>query len=89
MEKCNCGSFAINLSRHGRDGTDTDLCDVCYWRKRGEKFDYAVKELEFYKPRLLKLARLEKVIEKFLKYGLKDDFGRFDFVGELLHEYNK
>ena len=32
----NCGSYAINPDHHGRDGTDLDLCDVCYWRKRSE-----------------------------------------------------
>lgn len=32
--KCKCGSYAINPHLHGRDGTDLDLCDVCYWRKR-------------------------------------------------------
>jgi hypothetical protein len=31
-----CGSFAINHHCHGRDGTDKDLCDVCFWRKRAE-----------------------------------------------------
>ena len=31
-----CGSFAINPNSHGRDDTDLDLCDVCYWRKRAE-----------------------------------------------------
>ena len=31
---CNCGSYAINPHLHGRDETDKDLCDVCYWRKR-------------------------------------------------------
>ena len=31
-----CKSYAINPSQHGRDGTDNDLCDVCYWRKRAE-----------------------------------------------------
>ena len=30
----NCGSFAINHYKHGRDGSDVDLCDVCFWRKR-------------------------------------------------------
>jgi len=34
MDKCKCGSFAINPHLHGRDATDLDLCDVCYWRKR-------------------------------------------------------
>lgn len=31
-----CGSRAINHSQHGRDGTDQDLCDVCYWRGRND-----------------------------------------------------
>lgn len=35
MERCkNCGSFAINHHQHNRDGSDPQLCDVCYWRKR-------------------------------------------------------
>lgn len=29
-----CGSHAINHHLHGRDGSDRDLCDVCFWRKR-------------------------------------------------------
>ena len=32
-----CGSHAINHNAHGRDGSDPDLCDVCYWRKRAEE----------------------------------------------------
>jgi hypothetical protein len=32
-----CGSQAINHQLHGRDGTDDDLCDVCYWRKRASQ----------------------------------------------------
>lgn len=32
--KCKCGSYAINPHLHGRDNTNLDLCDVCYWRKR-------------------------------------------------------
>lgn len=31
-----CRSYAINHHRHGRDGTDEDLCDVCFWRQRAE-----------------------------------------------------
>ena len=34
-----CGSFAINHAAHGRDGSDPELCDVCYWRKRTEAKD--------------------------------------------------
>ncbi len=34
MQQCKCGSYAINQALHGRDTTDLDLCDVCYWRKR-------------------------------------------------------
>ena len=37
MTKCKeCGSFAVNHHLHGRDGSDGDLCDVCYWRKRAQ-----------------------------------------------------
>ena len=38
MNSCiRCYSFAINHHSHGRDGSDPDLCDVCYWRKRAEE----------------------------------------------------
>lgn len=38
--KCiGCGSFAINHNCHGRDGSDGELCDVCYWRKRAGELD--------------------------------------------------
>ena len=38
MSQCDrCGSYAINHHCHGRDGSDGDLCDVCYWRKRAER----------------------------------------------------
>ncbi len=34
-----CGSFAINPNLHEREpGVDLDLCDVCYWRVRAERF---------------------------------------------------
>lgn len=36
MKCTRCGSYAINPNNHGRDKTDLDLCDVCYWRKRAE-----------------------------------------------------
>ena len=37
MNACTeCGSFAINHHRHGRDGSDGHLCDVCYWRARAK-----------------------------------------------------
>jgi hypothetical protein len=37
MKQCACGSYAINHHSHGRDGSDADLCDVCYWRTRAER----------------------------------------------------
>jgi hypothetical protein len=37
MKQCKCGSYAINHHSHGRDGSDGDLCDVCYWRTRAER----------------------------------------------------
>jgi hypothetical protein len=36
MSRCKCGSYAINLAFHGRDDTDTDSCDVCFWRNKAE-----------------------------------------------------
>lgn len=45
MNKCTeCGSYAINHHCHGRDGSDQELCDVCYWRVRAT--DYATLEAE-------------------------------------------
>ena len=45
MNKCTeCGSCAINHHCHGRDGSDPELCDVCYWRVRAT--DYATLEAE-------------------------------------------
>jgi hypothetical protein len=38
MKQCKiCYSYAVNHHCHGRDGSDPDLCDVCYWRKRADK----------------------------------------------------
>lgn len=46
MSKCiQCGSYAINPHLHGRDGTDLDLCDVCYWRKRAMITAAVLKEV--------------------------------------------
>lgn len=46
MTSCKqCGSHAINPHRHGRDNTDLDLCDVCYWRTRAEALQCAVENL--------------------------------------------
>ena len=39
-----CGSQAINHRLYGRDGSDPDLCDVCYWRKRAEDKSMITKE---------------------------------------------
>jgi hypothetical protein len=53
MTQCTrCRSYAINHRSHGRDGSDADLCDVCYWRKRAEQpamqvVDKEAKRLQF------------------------------------------
>jgi hypothetical protein len=61
MKQCKCGSYAINPDSHGRDATDLDLCDVCYWRKRANN----LQQLE------AKLADLaDEVVQKLLNYEL-------------------
>lgn len=38
MDRCKCGSFAINEHAHGRiKGKHSDLCDVCYWREEAKQ----------------------------------------------------
>lgn len=39
-----CGSHAINHHCHGRDGSDPELCDVCYWRTRAKAYKEALDE---------------------------------------------
>lgn len=54
---CNrCGSWAINHGHHGRDGSEPNLCDVCYWRQRCEQCtaSIAAKDAE--------IARLREVL---------------------------
>lgn len=37
MRKCKeCGSYAVNLNLNGRDSSEPELCDVCYWRGKFE-----------------------------------------------------
>lgn len=49
-QKCiKCGSYAINVNHHGRKpNTDTDLCDVCYWRKRADGFEDFTEKINYY-----------------------------------------
>ena len=43
--RCACGSYAINHHCHGRDGSDGDKCDVCYWRSRAERYAELISAL--------------------------------------------
>lgn len=45
MKACNCGSYAINHHLYGRDGSDTDKCDVCFWRSRADRYRKALERL--------------------------------------------
>lgn len=53
MDRCKCGSFAINEHAHGRiKGKHSDLCDVCYWREeakqaRREGWEQAKREAQY------------------------------------------
>ena len=70
-KQCTCGSFAINSNRHGRDATNTDLCDVCYWRTRAE---VAEQQAAQYKETLLAVNNLLIGIRKRNQGGYISDF---------------
>jgi hypothetical protein len=47
MNQCKkCRSYAINIGKRGRDDSDTDLCDVCYWRTRADRLQSALLAAE-------------------------------------------
>lgn len=51
MSACTrCGSFAINPGRHGRDDSDLDLCDVCFWRRRAERRLTILRDISIIRP---------------------------------------
>ena len=39
MERCNCGSYALNIS------PESGLCDVCHFKHRAEKAEAEVERL--------------------------------------------
>lgn len=54
--KCKrCYSYAINHHSHGRDETQKEFCDVCYWRNIAEM-------------RLQKINQLEKAGDELLEW---------------------
>lgn len=65
MNKCKrCGSYAINHDHHGRDGSDADLCDVCYWRKRAELLLEIKKSLQNV---IIRETVASQLLQQFLK----------------------
>lgn len=45
MNRCKCGSYAINIRSNGRDGSRPDLCDVCVWKEDALRWRHARKLL--------------------------------------------
>ena len=62
-----CFSYAINHHSHGRDGTEKELCDVCYWRQLAEirlaYLQLLEKNVDILKPRI---EQLEAFVNRFL-----------------------
>lgn len=72
-KKCECGSYAINETQHGRKiGTDSNLCDVCYWRKRADLLVNSLNNclvlLEDYQGTNADMAMIEKAQGRLQKY---------------------
>lgn len=62
----NCGSHAINHHMHGRDGTYSDFCNVCFWRARADSMQVIIDGVEYVpKAEVLELndKRLQGVLE--------------------------
>ena len=59
--KCKmCDSYAINHNMHGRDGSNPDLCDVCYWRNKYEELlKNTDKAIKLNKPTKLEFVSIE------------------------------
>ncbi len=85
-QKCvKCGSYAINVNHHGRKpNTDTDLCDVCYWRKRAEGEKGEAKNSELC---LLSKPLTVGIIKQIAKN--KRDKLEHDLVKRILKLFNK
>ena len=66
-----CFSYAINIHSHGRDGTEKELCDVCYWRNLAEIRLAYIRQLEtdvdVLKPRVKRLEESLSEIESAMK----------------------
>lgn len=84
MRKCKkCGSHAINPGKRGRDNTDLDLCDVCYWKKRAED----IKAL--YEEESRHVSLLEAVVVQH-QLGLQDLWNRsIASMRYLTEQFNK
>ena len=39
-----CGSPEINHNLHSRDGSEPELCDVCFWRSKALKYKHIIQE---------------------------------------------
>ena len=58
MNQCReCRSYAINPGTRGRDESDLDLCDVCYWRTRAERLEAIVKHIQIHDPERVDAAQ--------------------------------
>lgn len=69
MSKCkNCDSYAINPNADGRDNTDLDLCDVCYWRKRAEIYkEFCIELTGFCEPIIPYTPEFNNFLERVSK----------------------
>lgn len=86
MKNCKqCCSHAINHHLHGRDGSGSDLCDVCYWRTRAEMATAEIERLRNERDRLLFALRTIKACAgnpEFVFTTARDVLAEFDSIIE-------
>lgn len=73
MNQCKCGSYAINQHLHGRGGSEPELCDVCYWRKKYERNAQLLEQINCAKTsQYLSAADMLQGIRKIASRAIED-----------------
>ena len=77
-----CGSYAINHQHHGRDGSEPDLCDVCFWHSRHDQLKAELDRLRDVQI----LLNTERALVEQLEERLDEARELLAVASEIIHE---